>query len=89
MKTVAENPQSTSSKSTGTHRECSTSREARPERRLLAPNPALIVASASPIDGAPYTTSAPVQDVRVDHRRAHITMPEQLLNCPNVVTVFE
>jgi hypothetical protein len=34
-------------------------------------------------------TVPPIQHVRVDHRRAHIAMAEQLLNRPNVIARFE
>jgi hypothetical protein len=33
--------------------------------------------------------SAPIQHVRVDHRGAHVTMPQQFLHGPDVVAVFE
>jgi hypothetical protein len=41
------------------------------------------------INRAVNSSLAPVQHMGVEHRRAHITMPEQLLNGPNVITVFE
>src|SRR5437879_12561761 len=37
-----------------------------------------------PIDRASHGGGPQVQDVRVDHRGAHVTMPEQLLDGPDV-----
>src|SRR2546427_3083722 len=36
-----------------------------------------------PIDRASHGGGPQVQDVRVDHRGAHVTMPEQLLDGPD------
>lgn len=41
------------------------------------------------IDRAPHTASPAVQHVRVDHRRAHIAVAQQLLDCANVVARLE
>jgi hypothetical protein len=41
------------------------------------------------IGWAPYTFSAPIQDVRVDHGRSHVDVAQPLLNCPDVVAVFQ
>ena len=41
------------------------------------------------IRGAPHAQGAPIQDVRVNHRRADIRMAEQLLDCSNVVAILK
>src|ERR1019366_639557 len=38
---------------------------------------------------AVHRPAASIQDVRVDHRRPHVAVPEQLLNGPDVVAVLE
>src|SRR5512139_3074985 len=38
---------------------------------------------------APYTPTAPVQDMGVDHRRADIPVSEQFLYRPDVVAILE
>src|SRR5574337_694217 len=35
-----------------------------------------------------HSFSTPIQDVRIDHRRAHIPMAKQLLDRPDVVSVL-
>jgi len=42
-----------------------------------------------PIDRASHGGRAKVQDVRVDHRCAHVTMPEQLLDGSDVASLLE
>jgi len=34
-------------------------------------------------------SSGLVQDVRIDHRRAHVTVPEKLLNRPNIISPLQ
>jgi hypothetical protein len=41
--------------------------------------------TSSEVERALDAAAAPVQDVRVDHRRAHVGVPEQLLDGPDVV----
>jgi hypothetical protein len=41
------------------------------------------------VERAPDASPALVQDMGVDHRRTDIAMPEQFLNRPDVVTVFQ
>ena len=46
--------------------------------------------SASPrVRRAPDPATTAVQYVRVDHRRAHILVPEELLHRADVIAVFE
>ena len=33
--------------------------------------------------------SASIEDVWIDHRRADVLMPKQLLNRPNIIPVFK
>ena len=42
-----------------------------------------------PVEGTPHATSAAVQHVRIDHRRADIAMPQQLLDRPDVIPGLE
>ena len=42
-----------------------------------------------PIRGAVNAATATIQDVRIDHCRAHVFMAQEFLNCANVVTVFK
>ena len=37
------------------------------------------------VQGAPHTFSSTIEDVRVDHRRSDVPVPQQLLYRPNVV----
>ena len=46
-------------------------------------------ASGQDVRGAPNTFSSPVEDMRIDHRRADVFMAEQLLDRPDIVPVFE
>jgi hypothetical protein len=41
------------------------------------------------VDRAAYALAAAVEHVRVDHRRAHVFVAEQLLDRAYVVAVFE
>ena len=41
------------------------------------------------IDRAADAASPTVEHMRVDHSGAHIRVPQELLNCPNVVAVFQ
>jgi hypothetical protein len=41
------------------------------------------------IDRAPHTPTTTLENVRVDHRRPHIRMTQQLLNRPDVVPVLD
>lgn len=43
----------------------------------------------SPIERATHSAPTTVQHVRVDHRRRHVPVPEQLLNGADVVPVLE
>lgn len=38
-----------------------------------------------PVERAPYAARAAVHDVRVNHRRGDVRMPEQLPHCANVL----
>ena len=42
-----------------------------------------------PVGGTADGRRAPVQDVGVNHRRAHVAVAEQLLNGSDVVSVLE
>jgi hypothetical protein len=44
---------------------------------------------SKPIRRAVNAATATIQDVRVDHCRAHVFVTQEFLNCPNVVTVFK
>ena len=33
--------------------------------------------------------TAPVQDMGVDHRRAHVLVAQQLLDRPNIIPIFQ
>ena len=39
-------------------------------------------------DGAANPRRAAVQDMGVNHRRLHVAMAQEFLNCPNVVVAF-
>jgi hypothetical protein len=41
------------------------------------------------IEGTPHTFSSSVEDVRVDHRRSDVPVPQQLLYRPNVVPFLQ
>jgi hypothetical protein len=41
------------------------------------------------VERVPNTSPALVQDVRVDHCRTHVAMPEQILDRSDVVPSFE
>ncbi len=45
--------------------------------------------SGQDVRGASDTSSSPVEDMCVDHCRADVFMPEQLLDRPDIVPVFE
>src|SRR5262245_39297900 len=56
----------------------------------VAPRPSAPRSSPKhPIRGAANRRWTAVQDVRVDHGGAHVTVSEQFLDRANVVTVFE
>ena len=38
---------------------------------------------------APHTSAATIEDVSVDHGRAHVPMAEELLNGADVIAAFE
>jgi hypothetical protein len=40
------------------------------------------------IDGTVHPFASPIQDMGIGHRRADVPVPEQVLNCPNVIAVF-
>ena len=42
-----------------------------------------------PIDRAPNAKPAPIENVRVYHRRSNVTMTEEFLHSPNIGPVFE
>ena len=44
---------------------------------------------SEPIRRAADSTPTPIQDMGVDHRRAHVLVSKKLLNRPNIVTIFE
>jgi hypothetical protein len=59
-----------------------------PPERSAAAHAAL--ASRLPfVSRTDHRPTASIQDVRVDHRRPHVPVPEQLLNGPDVVAVLE
>ena len=41
------------------------------------------------VEGTLHSDSRPVEHVRVNHRRGHIFVAKQLLNCANIVAAFE
>ncbi len=45
--------------------------------------------SGEAVRGAPNTSTSPIQDVRVDHCCADVSVPEQLLDRPDIVPVFK
>jgi hypothetical protein len=44
---------------------------------------------SKPIRRAVNAATATIQNVRVDHRRAHVFVAQEFLNCANVVTIFK
>ena len=44
---------------------------------------------SKPARGAVNAATTTIQDVRVDHCRAHVFVAQEFLNCANVVTVFK
>ena len=42
-----------------------------------------------PVQWANHTTSASIQNMCVNHGRAYIAMPQQLLDCPDIITNFK
>jgi hypothetical protein len=49
----------------------------------------LTITRGQKICRAPDPLATAIQDMSVDHRCADVAMPEQLLDGPNVVTIFE
>jgi hypothetical protein len=45
--------------------------------------------TSDPVDRAAHAERTTIEHVRVDHRRADIRVPEQLLHGPNVVSILE
>ena len=43
----------------------------------------------APVQRAPHPQPAPIQHVRVDHRRRHTPVPQEFLHCPDVVTILQ
>jgi hypothetical protein len=41
------------------------------------------------IGWTPYPFAASIQDVRVDHGRSHVSVPQELLNRKDVVAIFQ
>jgi hypothetical protein len=41
------------------------------------------------IQRAPHTVAAPVQDMGIDHGCSNVLMPEQFLNCTNVIAALQ
>jgi hypothetical protein len=41
------------------------------------------------VERAPHAASTLIEHVGVDHRRAHVAMPQELLDRPDVVSRFE
>ena len=44
---------------------------------------------SKPIRRAINAATATIQNVRVDHCRAHVFVAQEFLNCANIVTVFK
>jgi len=44
---------------------------------------------SNPIRRAVNAATATIQDVRVDHCRAHVFVTQEFLNCPNIATIFK
>ena len=61
--------------------------------RLQAPlpNPLLVDRKflLREVEGTPHTFSSSVEDMRVDHRRSDVPVPQQLLYSPNVVPLLQ
>jgi hypothetical protein len=60
-----------------------TGRRDHPQRLALPLN------DSTPVYGAFDGTAAPIQHVRVDHRRPHVAVAEQLLHSTYVVPIFD
>jgi len=45
--------------------------------------------TVSNVQWASHSSTAPIEDVSVDHCRIEIFVPEQFLNCPDVVSGFQ
>ena len=61
----------------------------RPDSGQLTPKSSRFLQAAQAIQRASHSPPALVEHMRVDHCRAHILVPEQLLNRANVVTIFQ
>jgi hypothetical protein len=55
----------------------------------ISAGPAAQDGSSKPVCGAAHATSTSVQDVRIDHRRAHVLVAQELLSGPNVVAILK
>lgn len=54
--------------------------------RALTPTPRRL---PQPVQRTPHATAAPIQHMRVDHRRTHIPVAKQLLDRPDVIAGLE
>lgn len=43
---------------------------------------------SQPVDGTPDAQGSSIDDMCVDHRRAHVCVPEQFLHCTDGVSVI-
>jgi hypothetical protein len=41
-----------------------------------------------PVHGAPHPQPSPIEDVRVNHGRAHVPVPQEFLYCPDVIPIL-
>jgi hypothetical protein len=57
------------------------------QSNILAPS--FIPLGSETVHGAVDPFPTPVQHVGVDHRRLHVPMPEQFLNCADGIAVFQ
>jgi hypothetical protein len=58
-------------------------------RRGWPPAPRPTGRDSQSIGRAPDAKRPPVEHVRIHHRRAHVSVTEQFLDCPNVVAILE
>ena len=59
------------------------------QSNTVQPNTAKQLPNSEAIEGTVHPLAASVKDMRVDHRRADIPIPEQFLNRTDVVAVFQ
>ena len=44
---------------------------------------------SQPVHGAPHAEPSTIEDVRVNHRRAHVPVPQEFLYCPDVIPILQ